>query len=117
MILTPQSIRPRAGLSLFGTSLSAVSGIARDAATMISSAANQTEKPMSPDLRIVFGRRLVQKNLIVALFVGTILNLINQLDFLLAGQIDLVKLCLTYCVPFFVASYGSYNSLRSMPHD
>ena len=69
---------------------------------------------MSAELRAVFSRRLVRRNLLVALVVGTILNAINQLDFLLTGDINLTKLCLTYCVPFFVASYGSYNSLRAM---
>lgn len=72
---------------------------------------------MTPELRTVFSARLVRRNLTVALVVGTLLNLINQLDFLLAGEINLTKLCLTYCVPFFVASYGSYNSLRSMSRD
>ena len=31
-----------------------------------------------------------------------------------SGDIDLLKLALTYCVPFCVASYGSYNSLLAV---
>ena len=69
---------------------------------------------MSPEIRAIFSRRLIRKNLVVALVVGTLLNLINQLDFLIAGEPNLAKLVLTYCVPFFVASYGSYNGLRGI---
>ena len=67
---------------------------------------------MSPEFRAILHPRLLRRNLTVAVVVGTILNLINQLDFLLAGDVNLTKLALTYCVPFFVATYGSYNSLR-----
>lgn len=53
--------------------------------------------------------------MIVAVVVGTILNLINQGDAFVSGSgIDLLKLALTYCVPFCVASYGSYNSLLAV---
>ena len=44
----------------------------------------------------------------VAVVVGTILNLINQGDALLAGgPVDLVKLVLTYLVPYGVSTYGA----------
>lgn len=56
---------------------------------------------------------LVRKNLIVAAVVGTVLTAINQFEGVFLGEeISLVKLLLTYCVPFLVASYGSYNALR-----
>jgi hypothetical protein len=46
----------------------------------------------------------------VALVVGTILNLINQGDALLAGRrLDLVKLALTFIVPYFVSTYGAVS--------
>jgi hypothetical protein len=46
----------------------------------------------------------------VAVAVGTILNLINQGDRLLAGQpLDIAKLVLTYLVPYFVATYGAVS--------
>ena len=76
--------------------------------------APDTEIIMAPELRALFSPPLLQRNLFVAVVVGTILNLINQLDFLLAGNVDLTKLALTYCVPFCVASYGSYNGLRAI---
>jgi hypothetical protein len=51
-----------------------------------------------------------QRSLWVALVVGTILNLINQGDALLAGQrLDLTKIALTYVVPYFVSTYGAVS--------
>lgn len=51
----------------------------------------------------------------VALFVGTLLNLINQPEALLGtGPVIWWKLVLTYCVPFAVASYGSWSALRRL---
>ena len=71
---------------------------------------------MSPDraLRKVLRPPIVQRSLLVALIVGTILNLINQGDALTSGT-GLVywKLVLTYCVPFAVSSFGSYTALRN----
>ncbi len=63
--------------------------------------------------RTLTGRAL-RRSLIVALVVGTALNLINQGPELLAGDWPVVwKLLLTYLVPFLVASYGSYAAFRS----
>lgn len=46
----------------------------------------------------------------VALVVGTILNLINQGDVLLAGgDLNVLKLALTYAVPYCVATYGAVS--------
>ena len=51
-----------------------------------------------------------QRALVVALVVGTILNLINQGDALLAGgPIDLPKLLLNYIVPYCVSTYGAVS--------
>ena len=42
--------------------------------------------------------------------VGTVLNLINQGDALLAGQrLDFGKLALTYIVPYIVSTYGAVS--------
>lgn len=68
---------------------------------------------MNPVLRQVLARPLLHRNLLVALVVGTVLNLINQGDAILSGgSVSLTKFALTYCVPFCVASYGSYSSLQ-----
>lgn len=46
----------------------------------------------------------------VALVVGTVLNLINQGDALVAGQrLDIAKLALTYVVPYIVGTYGAVS--------
>jgi len=46
----------------------------------------------------------------VALIVGTILNLINQGDAMLAGMpLDIAKLLLTYLVPYCVSTYGAVS--------
>ena len=51
-----------------------------------------------------------RRSLWVALVVGTILNLINQGDALVAGRpLDLFKLALTYLVPYFVCTYGAVS--------
>jgi hypothetical protein len=51
-----------------------------------------------------------QRSLWVALVVGTILNLINQGDAVLAGQrLDFGKIALTYMVPYFVSTYGAVS--------
>jgi len=51
-----------------------------------------------------------RRSLLVALLVGTILNLINQGDALLAGlPLDIAKLLLTYLVPYCVSTYGAVS--------
>jgi hypothetical protein len=56
----------------------------------------------------------LRRSLLVALAVGTMLNLINQGPELLSGEAPVLwKLALTYVVPFLVASYGSYAAYRS----
>ena len=51
-----------------------------------------------------------RRSLVVALIVGTVLNLINQGDAMLSGMpIDLAKLLLTYLVPCCVSTYGAVS--------
>jgi hypothetical protein len=51
-----------------------------------------------------------RRSLLVAAIVGTILNLINQGDALMAGlPLDGVKLVLTYLVPYCVSTYGAVS--------
>ena len=51
----------------------------------------------------------------VALVVGTGLNVINQGDaFFGDAPVVWTKLLLTYCVPFCVATYGTYSALRGI---
>jgi len=51
----------------------------------------------------------------VALVVGTVLVLINQLDVILSGRatpLVWLKIGLTYLVPFFVSNYGILMASR-----
>ena len=51
-----------------------------------------------------------KRSLVVALIVGTILNLINQGDALVAGaRLNWTKLILTFVVPYAVATYGAVS--------
>ena len=51
-----------------------------------------------------------KRSLLVALVVGTILNLINQGDALVSGAaLDMTKLLLTYAVPYCVSTYGAVS--------
>jgi hypothetical protein len=51
-----------------------------------------------------------KRSLIVALIVGTILNLINQGDVLFGGgRLNVWKLILTFAVPYAVATYGAVS--------
>jgi len=57
-----------------------------------------------------FAAGVPRRSLLVSLVVGTILNLINQGDVLFrGGEVDLVKLALTYLVPYCVATYGAVS--------
>lgn len=51
-----------------------------------------------------------RRSFVVALIVGTILNLINQGDALVSGgHINVAKILLTYAVPYCVATYGAVS--------
>lgn len=72
---------------------------------------SSTSAARPPLLSIIFDRGIVRRALIIALIVGTILNLIAQGDFLVEGKpISIWKILLTYCVPYCVASYGAVTA-------
>jgi hypothetical protein len=51
-----------------------------------------------------------KRSLIVAIVVGSILNLINQGDALFGHRpVDLIKMILTFLVPYCVATYGAVS--------
>ena len=57
-----------------------------------------------------------QRSLVVALIVGSILNLINQGDALFGeGRLNLTKMILTFAVPHCVATYGAVSYRMSRP--
>jgi hypothetical protein len=60
-------------------------------------------------------RDVVARSLRVAAVVGTLLVVINHGDRILAGALhdgDLVKIALTYLVPFGVSTYAAVGALR-----
>ncbi len=61
-------------------------------------------------LKLSFSDGIPRRSLLVALIVGTVLNLINQGDALLTGSnLNVLKICLTYIVPYCVATYGAVS--------
>ncbi len=53
----------------------------------------------------------------VAILVGTLLNLINQGDALFrGGRVNLLKIALTYAVPYCVATYGAVSYRLRLDH-
>lgn len=61
---------------------------------------------------------MIRRALAVAGVIGTILTVINQGDLLLRGQITLVglvKILLTYLVPFCVSVYSVVTMSRERP--
>jgi hypothetical protein len=67
-------------------------------------------------LRICFQRVHLRRTIIIALVVGTILTLINQLDVIIRGNAETltwVKCSLNYCVPFIVSNLGLLAGKRA----
>ena len=74
------------------------------------SPASAKEHTMRRALRYAVSGGVPRRALGTALVVGTTLNLINQGDRLVSGQsVDFLKLALTYCVPYIVATYGAVS--------
>lgn len=60
--------------------------------------------------RYAISNGVPKRSLVVALVVGTILNLINQGDAMVAGlPLNAAKLLLTYLVPYLVSTYGAVS--------
>ncbi len=66
-------------------------------------------------LPLIFRRDIVTRSLVIAVVVGTILNLINQGD-VLSGSVafNWIKCILTYMVPYCVSTYGAVTAILSM---
>ncbi|RXG90389.1 nitrate/nitrite transporter NrtS [Bradyrhizobium zhanjiangense] len=60
--------------------------------------------------RYAFSDGVPRRSLVVALVVGTVLNLINQGDALFGAMpINWFKITLTYFVPYAVCTYGAVS--------
>ena len=72
-------------------------------------------KPAESYLSIAMRPAILKRSIIVAIIVGTILNLINQVDVLMGSTaFNLLKCLLTNLVPFCVSTYGSVTAIREM---
>lgn len=70
---------------------------------------------MNSWLRLARRPDVVRRSARVAIVVGTILVLINYVDRLFTGALvplDLVKIGLTYLVPYGVSTYASVQAIR-----
>jgi hypothetical protein len=62
-------------------------------------------------LALALADGIPRRAFIVALAIGTILNLINQGDALIAGRsLDWLKIALTYIVPYCVNTHGAVTA-------
>lgn len=53
--------------------------------------------------------KMLKRALVIALIVGTLLNIINQYDaFTQSAEINWLKAILTYCVPFIVSLLSAW---------
>jgi len=58
---------------------------------------------------------VLRQCLLIMVLVGTLLNMINQGEAILAlDGVNWVKAGMTYCVPFFVSLYGAYSANRAL---
>ncbi|KGY06918.1 hypothetical protein NM06_20105 [Vibrio sinaloensis] len=59
--------------------------------------------------------QVIKRSIIIAVVVGTLLNLINQGDALATGlSLNWFKVILTYCVPFAVSLASSWFTQREI---
>ncbi len=65
-------------------------------------------------IELALGGGTPKKALVTALIVGTILTAINHGDVLMTGiSPPIMKIALTYCVPYFVATWGAVGGKLS----
>lgn len=70
----------------------------------------QTHTKLKRIARACMSHGIPRRSALVAIVVGTILNIINQGDLVLAGEAPhLGKLAMTYLVPYGVATYGAVS--------
>ncbi len=73
---------------------------------------NQAAPPRLSEM--IFGDNTPRKAFLTALVVGTILMMINHGDVILAGEAPpVLKVVLTYCVPYCVTTWGAIMGKRA----
>jgi hypothetical protein len=71
---------------------------------------------MRDALRVVLQREHLRRTLRIAVVVGLVLMVIDQLDVILGGETSAlvwVKLALSFCVPFVVSNLGLLAGTRA----
>ena len=72
-----------------------------------------SERSIAKAVRQALEGPIARRSFFVAVIVGSLLNLINQGDRLVDGQkLDWLKIALTFCVPFCVATYGAATAIH-----
>lgn len=69
--------------------------------------------PMTEWFEVAGQKAIVQRSLRIALIVGSLLTLINHYDVLFGEPLTttrLVKILLTYCVPYCVSTFASVST-------
>jgi len=69
---------------------------------------------MKNSASIVFSKDVVTRALKVSLLVGTVLALINHFSTIMTLSFTIetvLQIALTYCVPYAVSSYSSYQAI------
>ena len=78
----------------------------------MSQSINEMSAP--PLAQLMFGDSTPKKAFLTALVVGTVLTAINHGDVILAGGAPpLLKVVLTYCVPYCVTTWGATMGKRA----
>lgn len=82
--------------------------------------AEQTTESLKPSfLSIALSPVVVCNALKVALVVGTVLALINHGDKILTlsfESLDIIKILLTYCVPYSVSTWSAVKAIKTKCH-
>ena len=68
-------------------------------------------------VRLVFSKSVVRRAARYAVVVGSVLVTINHGDAILRGEVDghrLLRIALTYCVPYCVSSFSSVGAIREL---
>ncbi len=66
-------------------------------------------------LRFLMKGPVLRRNLLIAVIVGSVLSTVNQMEFIVGGQITsrvLIKIVFNYLVPFTVASVSASLNRR-----
>lgn len=73
-----------------------------------------TQRKAHSYIELAFGGGTPRKAAVTALIVGTVLVGINHGDAIIQGEsVSLIKVILTYCVPFLVTTWGAVTGKMS----